>query len=451
MKIKKIKWSNHPVLGNLELDFTNNSTGIPYDNIILAGENGTGKTTILESLAKFLNLGSFEYFDYIEYIVDGQHLTVIPPDNRASLAYGFHKRLENEILRNIDSNKNNNRNSIDSDVLDLRHYGCVFSKARADYKTNKITTTSTKNIDTDKYDEDNIDDFTSLKQLIVDVYSQDTQEYAEINKIKGNNPITWEEFYVNSKLFRFQNAFDNFFEKLKFAKVNDVNSEKSILFQKNNNLISVDNLSTGEKQIVFRGIYLLKNNNNLSGSICMIDEPELSMHPKWQQKIFSYYISLFKDGNNQKAQLLFATHSTEVLKNALKDKDNCLVIILKEENNIINSKRIDAPSVLPTITNAETNYLAFDVLSSDYHIELYGHLQNKENKRHIKECDKHIENHIKYNPNIHAKIYNHPNGRTIYNTLPTYIRNVIDHPDTNNTFIEDEFKKSIELLIELCR
>lgn len=32
--ITKLKWKNHSILGNLELDFTN-ASGIPYNTIIL--------------------------------------------------------------------------------------------------------------------------------------------------------------------------------------------------------------------------------------------------------------------------------------------------------------------------------------------------------------------------------------------------------------------------------
>lgn len=45
--IQRVKWNNHIVLGDLELDFTKND-GSSYSTIVLAGENGTGKTTILE-------------------------------------------------------------------------------------------------------------------------------------------------------------------------------------------------------------------------------------------------------------------------------------------------------------------------------------------------------------------------------------------------------------------
>ena len=47
--IRKIKWNDHAILGNLELDFAK-PDGSVYNTIVLAGENGTGKTTILERL-----------------------------------------------------------------------------------------------------------------------------------------------------------------------------------------------------------------------------------------------------------------------------------------------------------------------------------------------------------------------------------------------------------------
>ena len=44
MRIKKIKYKDHNILGNLELDFTNKN-GEAVDMILIAGENGCGKTT----------------------------------------------------------------------------------------------------------------------------------------------------------------------------------------------------------------------------------------------------------------------------------------------------------------------------------------------------------------------------------------------------------------------
>ena len=75
--IREIKWHNHKILGNLELNFTK-PDGTPYNTIVLAGENGVGKTTILETLATFLNLETMEPFEYIKYIVDGIPYTISP-------------------------------------------------------------------------------------------------------------------------------------------------------------------------------------------------------------------------------------------------------------------------------------------------------------------------------------------------------------------------------------
>jgi predicted ATP-binding protein involved in virulence len=449
MKIRKVKWKNHSVLGNLELDFINYITNQPFETIILAGENGTGKTTILKTISDFLNLGSFEYFDYIEYNIGADIYKAVPTSDGTT-----HKNFYDTIdtagtSKRIRTDRGNNPQIIETDITDMRHYGCVFSKARADYKTQQIRSTTTKSIDADKYDNDQEDDFTSLKQLLVDIHNQDNSEYAELNKALNSNPKSWIDYYPLSKTYRFKNAFDQFFDKLKYDKVIDSNDEKTILFNKNEKSVSIDNLSTGEKQIVFRGSYLLKNNKKLLGASIMIDEPELSMHPKWQKRILNYYKNLFTDNSQQNVQLFLATHSEYVVEDALSDKIKNLVIVLNEVNGIIETNKIIGPSVLPTITCAETNYLAFDIVSTDYHIELYGWLQTKNSNYTVKSCDDFIKRHSAYKSLDHGKASSF--NTTTYDTLTTYIRNAIDHPDPNKTYTEIELRTSTQLLIELCK
>ena len=456
MKIRKVKWANHPILGNLELNFINPTTNKPYSTIVLAGENGTGKTTILETLNTFLSIGSFEPFDTIEYEI-GDKRYILTPSNISNSLKTFFTRydVENEISENIHSDRNNNSNSIQSDNKDPRSYGSVFSRPRADYKTNKIESVKTNELDKNKYDSDNDDNFTSLKQLIVDVQNQDNERYSDINDERQTQNLpamTKGEFEQISKIYRFKNAFNNFFDKIKYKKVSNKANEKVVLFEKNGAEISLDHLSTGEKQIVFRGAYLLKNLSLLNNSTIMIDEPELSMHPKWQEKILQYYKTLFTDNaGNQIVQLFIATHSDHVLKEAFRDQINTLVIVLNESNGIIQSKHIIAPNILPSITIAETNFLAFDIVSNDFHIELYGWLQQKESLTSIADTDNFIVSHPLYNPLLHEKIYTHPNGKTTYHSLSTYIRNAIDHPSTTTVFSPDELRTSIELLINILR
>lgn len=450
MRIRKVKWKDHPVLGDLLLDFINTDSGQPFRTIIFAGENGTGKSTILEDLSSLLNLGSFEKFEYIEYSINGNIYKAIPTTDGNNHPNFFDVINPDGTTQKIRSDKSNSISKIEENALDPRHYGCLFSKARSDYKTKKITSTSISTLDKDKYDTDINDDFTSLKQLIVDVVNQDNADYMETNKLLGASPKSWPDYYPTSKIYRFKNSFDTFFEGLAYEKVADKTDEKTIIFTKNGKSIPIDKLSTGEKQIVFRGIFLLKNSGVLENAAVMIDEPELSMHPKWQEKILQYYVGLFTtDSGAQKAQLFFATHSDHVLKNALADQTNNLTIVLERDGENIKTRKIDSPSVLPSITSAETNFLAFDLISNDYQIELYGWLQDKESRNSVKSCDDFIISQQQYNPAIHAKQSNF--GTTHYSSLPTYIRNAIHHPDSGNTFTASELRTSIKLLIELCK
>ena len=106
MKIRKVKWANHPILGNLELDFINPATNKPYSTIVLAGENGTGKTTILETLNTFLSIGSFEPFDGIEYEVEDKRYILTPSNIPGSLKTFFTRYdVENDTSENIYSDR----------------------------------------------------------------------------------------------------------------------------------------------------------------------------------------------------------------------------------------------------------------------------------------------------------------------------------------------------------
>ena len=108
---------------------------------------------------------------------------------------------------------------------------------------------------------------------------------------------------------------------------------------------------------------------------------------------------------------------------------------------------------MPSITSCEINYLAFDVLSSDYHIALFGYLQSIQGLEKITDVDSYIKSQPEFDASIHTKPSTHTlsNGHvTSYDTLPVYIRNAIDHPDSGNTFTEEELRRSTELLIRLC-
>ena len=65
----------------------------------------------------------------------------------------------------------------------------------------------------------------------------------------------------------------------------------------------------------------------------MIDEPELSLHPKWQQKIVDVYRKI---GRNN--QIILATHSPHILGSV--EKEN-IILLEKNENGIVKAKTGD--------------------------------------------------------------------------------------------------------------
>lgn len=454
MKIRKIKYKNHPVLKNLELDLVNPDTDRPYSTIVLAGENGTGKTTILSTLNTFLCLHSFEPFERIEYEVDGKKYAAVSTGNEDYSKFGFYNRIELEtnVFKTISSNSNSNRGQIKSDTLDIRHYGSVYSKARADFRVKKITGTTSLEIDADSYDDDSKEDFSSLKQLIIDLQYDDStklQEWIEASPTHSLSTADYEDFSQAAKMYRFRKAFDNFFETIKYKKVESAEGEKKVLFTKHESDITIDDLSTGEKQIIYRGIYLLRNSGNLDGAAIMIDEPELSMHPKWQRRILKYFKDLFTGNDGmQKAQLFFATHSEYVLSEALEDKNDTLVIVLRDNDGTIEKHEVKTPFALPTITASEINYVAFGVPSIDYHIALYGTIQSKYGVHYITDCDNKIASCAPYYDDAkHKKPTPNPNKPSSpYITVCTKVRNKIDHPDTAPVYTDEEMVDSIELM-----
>lgn len=85
--------------------------------------------------------------------------------------------------------------------------------------------------------------------------------------------------------------------------------------EKNAKKRSISNLSSGERQILILFTFLAFIAK--SGSVFIVDEPEISLHPKWQSEFMAAFLSLCPANT----QLLLATHSPEIVGN---HKDKCV-------------------------------------------------------------------------------------------------------------------------------
>jgi len=289
---------------------------------------------------------------------------------------------------------------------------------------------------------------TEIQQLLIDIKTNDAEDLADwVDK----NPDTAPPRHVkNKRISRFQNAFATVFDGMNFDRIKTENGKKSVVFKKNEKEIDIASLSSGEKQIVFRGAFLLQHQQAAIGYPIMIDEPEISLHPRWQKKIFDYYRKLCIARNNvQTSQMFLTTHSQYVLETALYDRHNTTVLLMKNAGNVFSLNKMIAPFVLPKLTVAEFNYEAFNIISRDYHNELYGYLPKLfKDATSVKKTDDVIVRCRLFDKAKHGKISKY--GNTTYNAKTTYIRNIVDHPDYQHTFTDKELEESIELLRNMC-
>lgn len=452
-----IEFENQTKLGDLKLDFLKNENEA-YNTIVLAGENGCGKTAILEAIASFQR-GSYlwdsssvkkvMYFD--EY---GKKRRILREEEskRYAKPEGVTEEQWEAVFEYTEQDYYKERIEISERApYDIRNRGLVFSEARSGFEVNLEENRGGYEYDDSKY-EKNGANYSGIVQLLIDLEEKDNEEY--LSYAKFHPECTYAEYMrSNSRTAKFKKAYESMFEELLYMGKDPRRQDDTIYFTKREKQIDVSELSTGEKQIVFRGTDLLYHAGK--GATIIIDEPELSLHPKWQRRILDFYRNLFKDENGkQTAQLIIATHSQYVVQSAVANSDDVKVIILERENSKINANTMEEV-ILGAYSSAEVNYLAFGVEKVDYHIQLFAALHNVLQSitgsgvnGSIASIDKYIKNHAFYEPSKHERedtSFNH------YYTLPVYIRNAIDHPDEIRTYNDGDLEISIGLLRKIYK
>lgn len=355
MRIKKIQLENHPILGNLNLDFTNGN-GECVDTIIFAGENGTGKTSILDLLFDFSNFNlenkKRDEKRIFELEFSEQDLNVLAQSQNHQHIFkeGFTDRVfkflfDYNIIENWNQikveflNKNGDIQTITGNVFheqDIKSLiRAIYSDVEINYTPNEIRSVTAKDVDEKRpnsYKSGN-NLATEITQLLIDIQALDSQEFSHWGKLNVGKPV--DESKIDTRIKRFTKAFDLIFPNKKFIGIENRNGHKEVLFQENNKIMNISQLSSGEKQIVFRGGFLLKDKESSKGSIVLIDEPEISMHPKWQIEILDFYKTLFVNtGQVLSSQLFVATHSPFIIHNPNRTNDKVIILTKNEDGNI---------------------------------------------------------------------------------------------------------------------
>ena len=260
---------------------------------ILAGGNGSGKSTILDCILSLLTNGKV-YTKYNNFA----HSIKIYFNN------GKFVKFEDEIEQNIN----------DDEVNILFGMVNTFEQEFVPFEAVKTLVYNNPNIRT------------NLDLYIVDLQTKYLNYKLDISKRKDElvdkleNPKE-EIIKLRYSHNRFLEIIDELFGETG-KKVNREANEISFLLDKKE--ISPYQLSSGEKQLLIILLKTLIQDNKQT--ILFMDEPETSLHIDWQQKLIAYIREL-----NPNVQLIIATHSPAIIMDGWLDK-------VFEINDIIKSK-----------------------------------------------------------------------------------------------------------------
>jgi len=177
-----------------------------------------------------------------------------------------------------------------------------------------------------------------------------------------------------------------------------------------------------------------------------IDEPETFLHPKAQQQLLKALEII-----SNIRQVFICTHSPYLLKSFDSTKHS-LNIFSKDSSAIKISPSGNLNLFKWSPSWGEINYKAYGLCTIEFHNELYGHIQEKENKFKQEDVELFFESKSFTKNKDWIKIKNGTAQPLIKVTLMTFIRNTIHHPEnrTNLNFTDAELKQSIENMLALA-
>ena len=326
MKIEKVHIKNIKGIKDLELSFKKDNKIL--DVIVLAGVNGSGKTTILESIKDFFYNTNINYDE--------------PEKSNVNLDI-FFEDFEKKKIKEAEKSSNNNKRPLWDFFSALQNYEIYIKRSDKHYHIHiakkfdippKIIYVPAEN----KFEE-------------IQTYSTTlSREYKFINIINSNVIKDIPSYIATRRNYLATIEEDLTMKEITNKVVNEINSIFDILeldvklkgFSKDEKTMpifensageefDINDLSSGEKQLFLRtlSIKMLEPKN----SIILIDEPELSLHPKWQQRIIEVYKKI---GENN--QIIIATHSPHILGSVSSEN---IFILYRDENGKIEAKTGD--------------------------------------------------------------------------------------------------------------
>ncbi|MGF6253761.1 AAA family ATPase [Ensifer sp. LBL] len=331
MKVRRVELQEHPGVGNLSVSFLADDD-TPFEVVVIAGGNGSGKSTLLEAIHACMQgqLGHQIGIIRLELElseVERQRLIATgafenrAPDlaNRIFLSYNSMVNgnwFESFRISGIDRNGAGYDTGIAMYQMPVQAvFRAMFNEAGVDYKSGAPGSVTALSLDANGDKSSRSENIAQqMSQLLVDVRAADAEEVLTWTQQNRGKAIPDE--FVDRRMGRFIAAFAAMWPNKRFKGIRREGGSMYVEFVEFGRTSTINQLSTGEKQIAFRGGYLLKDRDRLTDAIIMIDEPELSLHPEWQSRIVSFYREITQQPDGTHPQIIIATHSPFIVHGA---------------------------------------------------------------------------------------------------------------------------------------
>ena len=184
IRVRKLKLSNHPVLGNLELDFTDSSNKA-VDTVIIAGNNGIGKSSLVELLYQIMS--AMWVPRYAMLCVDSNRSSTSDSKIRTYEFYAKDIKGHDYIYYVKDGLGLDNWVGSD-EFAEIFPTSAIFSDVDINFKSDQITSVTSCNIDESVESIRSSSDLpTEINQLIIDIQALDD---ADVARVARNNMET---------------------------------------------------------------------------------------------------------------------------------------------------------------------------------------------------------------------------------------------------------------------
>lgn len=287
MKLRKLHIEDYKMFKDFDIDFLDENYN-PLDIVVLAGVNGSGKTTLLE------------FIKYFSAMLD--------------INQTKNNLLEINYMNSISQINLKLRDSYELDEADINQAQNAL----------KIMSTFLESV---IYFPSGIDDTKKVTEEFV-------KTFYFFLKEKDYRPSEITE-YFNQYMKDIFNDLDIGFKYSHLDKEDNVwftSSDRDGYYytHKDNEekvLFTIDELSTGQKTLLSKILYIYFK--DYKDKVILIDEPELSLHPKWQSEVLSVYETLAEKNN---CQIIIATHSPHIIASA--NNESIRFLEKNDEGNI---------------------------------------------------------------------------------------------------------------------